>query len=128
MLHVDCVEADDGRVEANICFCDVGAMVEGPRGFLEVGFGAVEGGEECFDCFVVGFLCAVWWVLCVTSCTWYTLRPTERSPRAKTTYVANPLLYTPLFISLYVHSFVSSIVFCNLSGNRSSFACSGSSK
>ncbi len=58
MLDVDGVEADDGRVEADVCFGDVGSEVVGCGVFCEVGFGAVEGGEEGADGFFVGFLCA----------------------------------------------------------------------
>jgi hypothetical protein len=32
VLHVDDVEADDGRVETDICFCDGGPEVEGALG------------------------------------------------------------------------------------------------
>lgn len=59
VLDVDGVEADDGGVETDIGFCDVGAVVE--RVVLglhscEVGFDFVEVGEEGCDGFVVGFL------------------------------------------------------------------------
>ena len=60
MLHVDGVEADDGGVEADIGFGDGGAEVI--RSFCvvvllgEVGFGAVEGGEEGLDGGFVGGL------------------------------------------------------------------------
>ena len=56
MLDVDGVEADDGRVEADIGFGDGCPEVVGCRVFCEVGFGAVEGGEEWVDGFFVGFL------------------------------------------------------------------------
>ena len=43
MLDVDGVEADYGRVESDVCFGYVGAVVVGAGGFGEVGFGEVEG-------------------------------------------------------------------------------------
>lgn len=46
VLDVDGVEADDGGVEADVGFGDVGAVVEGRGVGGEVGFDAVEGGEE----------------------------------------------------------------------------------
>ena len=46
VLHIDRVEADDGRVEADVGFGDVGAVVVRPGVLGEVGFGSVEGGEE----------------------------------------------------------------------------------
>ena len=58
MLHVDRVEADDGRVEADVGFGDVGSEVVGCGVLCEVGFGAGEGGEERVDGLFVGFLCA----------------------------------------------------------------------
>ena len=56
MLDVDGVEADDGRVETDVGFGDVGAEVVGDGVLGEVGFGAGEGGEEGVDGFFVGFL------------------------------------------------------------------------
>ena len=46
VLNIDRVEADDGGEETNVGFCEAGAVVEGPRRGGEVGFDAVEGGEE----------------------------------------------------------------------------------
>lgn len=61
MLHVDGVEADDGRVEPDVGFRDVRAEVVRTRGGLlgQVGFGAVEGGEEGADGGFVGGLRSV---------------------------------------------------------------------
>lgn len=63
MLHVDGVEADDGRVEPDVGFGDVRAEVVWARrggGLLgQVGFGAVEGGEEGGDGGFVGGLRSV---------------------------------------------------------------------
>ncbi len=56
VLHVDGVEADDGRVQAHVGFGGVGAVVVGAGGFGEFGFGAVEGCEESLDVLFVGFL------------------------------------------------------------------------
>ncbi len=56
MLDVDGVEADDGRVEPDVGFGDVRPEVVGCGVLCEVGFGAVEGGEERADGFFVGFL------------------------------------------------------------------------
>ena len=58
MLDVDGVEADDGCVETDVGFGDGRAEVVGCGVGGEVGFGAVEGGEEGADGFFVGFLCA----------------------------------------------------------------------
>ena len=60
MLDVDGVEADDCRVESYIGFGDVRAEIIGRGVFGEVGFDAVEGGEEGLDGFFVGFLGSVW--------------------------------------------------------------------
>jgi hypothetical protein len=61
VLDVDDVEADDGRVEAYIGFGDVFAEVVWSffafRLGFQVGFGAVERGEELVDGFFVCFLC-----------------------------------------------------------------------
>lgn len=54
MLDVDDVEADDGRVEADVCLGDVGAEVEGSGGGGEVLLYAVEGREEGGDGGAVG--------------------------------------------------------------------------
>ena len=62
MLHVDGIEADDGRVEADVGFGDVGAeVVRSWVGcamllFGEMSFCAVEGGEEWVYGFLVGGL------------------------------------------------------------------------
>ena len=58
MLDVDGVEADDCCVETDVGFGDGRAEVVGCGVGGEVGFGAVEGGEEGVDGFFVGFLCA----------------------------------------------------------------------
>lgn len=59
VLDVDDVEADDGRVEADVCFCDVGPEVEWSLGgsCCKVRFGTVERVEERCYCFFVGGLC-----------------------------------------------------------------------
>lgn len=41
VLHVDCVEADDGRVEADVLLCQAVAEVERPGGFGEICFSAI---------------------------------------------------------------------------------------
>jgi len=56
VLHVDGVEADDGRVQAHVGFGGVGAVVVRAGGLGEFGFGAVEGCEEGLDVLFVGFL------------------------------------------------------------------------
>ena len=56
MLDVYWIEADDGRVEADVCFGYRGAEVVGCGVLCEVRFDAVEGGEEGLDGFFVGFL------------------------------------------------------------------------
>jgi len=56
VLHVDCVEADDGRVEADVGFCQAVAEVVWAAGLGKVCFGAVEGLEELCDGFFVGIL------------------------------------------------------------------------
>lgn len=56
MLHIDGVEANDGGVEANVCFGDVGTKVVGSSVFSKVSFGAVEGGEKGFDGLFISFL------------------------------------------------------------------------
>ena len=56
VLDVDGVEADDGRVEADVGFGDVGAVVEGRGVVGEVGFDLGEGVEEGVQGFFVGFL------------------------------------------------------------------------
>lgn len=118
VLDIDRIEADDGGEEADVGLGDVFAKVVGAGRGGEVGFSAVEGGEELLDVAFVGFL-----------------RPGEGSvvrryllrARSKVTYVAKPDLYTPLLMSLYVHPFVSSILFLSASGKRSSFLYSSGS-
>ena len=56
MLHVDGVEANDGSVEANVCFGDVGTKVVGSSVFSKVSFGTVERDEKCFNSFFISFL------------------------------------------------------------------------
>lgn len=56
MLHIDGIEANDGGVEANVCFGDVGTKVVGSSVFSKVSFGAVEGGEKGFDGLFISFL------------------------------------------------------------------------
>ena len=56
MLHIDGVEANDGCVEANVCFGDVGTEIVGSSVFGKVSFGAVERAEEGFDGFFISFL------------------------------------------------------------------------
>lgn len=56
MLHVHGIEADDGGVEADVCLGDVLAVVVGSGVSGEVGFGAIEGGEERCDGVFVGGL------------------------------------------------------------------------
>lgn len=56
VLDVDGVEADDGRIEADVGLGDLVAEVERSRRFSEVGFGAVERFEELLDILLVRFL------------------------------------------------------------------------
>ena len=42
VLHIDWIEANNGSVEANICFRDVGTKVVWSTVLSEVGFSAVE--------------------------------------------------------------------------------------
>ena len=56
VLYVHHVEAHDRRVEPDICFRDVLAIVEGSGRGGKVRFGAVEGGEELRDGLFVGSL------------------------------------------------------------------------
>ena len=56
MLHVHGVEADDGRVQADVGFGDGRTEVKGVGVLGEMGFRAVEGFEECFDGSLVRFL------------------------------------------------------------------------
>ena len=56
MLHIDRVEANNGSIEANICFSDVGTEIKWSSVFGKVSFGAVKGGKKGFDGFLVRFL------------------------------------------------------------------------
>lgn len=56
VLDIDLIEADNGSVEAYICFCDAVAEVVWSAVLCEVLFGAVEGLEEGLDVLFVGFL------------------------------------------------------------------------
>lgn len=56
MLDVDGIESDDGGIEPYIGFGDMRSEVVRGGVSGEVGFGAVEGGEEGLDSFFVGFL------------------------------------------------------------------------
>lgn len=56
VLNVDGVEADYSGEETDVGFGYGWTEVEGAGGGGEVGFGAVEGGEEGFDGGFVGFL------------------------------------------------------------------------
>ena len=56
MLHIDWVEANNGSIQANICFSDVGTEIKWGSVFSKVSFGAVEGGKKRFDGFLVRFL------------------------------------------------------------------------
>lgn len=56
MLHIHGVEADDGGVEADVCFCDFVAKVVWCCVLGEMGFGAIEGGEERSYSLFVGVL------------------------------------------------------------------------
>lgn len=59
VLDVDGVEADDGRVEADVDFREARAVVVGAWGGGEVGLDAVEGVEEgCYGGFVGGLRAA----------------------------------------------------------------------
>ena len=56
MLHVDGIEADDGSVETDVCFCSVVTEVVRRGVGRKVGFSSVESFEEGGYGFVVGFL------------------------------------------------------------------------
>lgn len=56
MLHIDRVEANDGSVEADVCFGDFGTKIVGSSMFSKVSFGAVQGGEKGLDRFLISFL------------------------------------------------------------------------
>lgn len=56
MLHIDGIETNNGSVEADVCFGDVGAEIIGTSVFSKVSFGAVEGGEKGFDGLFISFL------------------------------------------------------------------------
>ena len=56
MLHIDWVEANDGSIEANICFSNIGTEEVRSSVFGKVSFGAVKGGKKGFDGFLVRFL------------------------------------------------------------------------
>ena len=56
MLHIDWVEANDGSIEANICFSDVGTKIKWSSMFCKMSFGAVKGGKKRVDGFLVRFL------------------------------------------------------------------------
>ena len=56
MLHIDWVKANDGSIEANICFSDVGTEIKWSSVLCKVSFGAVKGGKKGFDGFLVRFL------------------------------------------------------------------------
>lgn len=56
VLDVDGIEADDGRVEADVCFGDTVAIVVWTGRLGEVLFSSVERGEECCYGFDVGVL------------------------------------------------------------------------
>ena len=56
MLHIHRIEANDCGVEADISFGDRRTEIKGARVFGEMGFHAVEGVEQRFDGFLVGFL------------------------------------------------------------------------
>lgn len=58
MLNIDGVEANNGSVEANVCFSDVGTEIVGSSVFGKVSFGAVEGDEKGVDSFFISFLCS----------------------------------------------------------------------
>ena len=56
VLHVDRVEANDGSVEANVCFGDVGTKIVRRSVLSKVSFGAVKRGEKGLDRFFISFL------------------------------------------------------------------------
>jgi len=112
MLDVDGVEADDGGVESDVGFGDGGAVVVGGRVVGEVGFSAIEGFEKGVDVLFVG---------CLRTGGGMSVGCSEVGKGCGELYVANPDLYTPLLMSLYVHSLLSSISFLSFSGKRSTF-------
>lgn len=56
MLHIDGVEANDGGIEANIGFRDIGTEIVRSSVFSKVSFRAVERGEKGLDGFFICFL------------------------------------------------------------------------
>lgn len=56
MLHIDWIEANDGGIEANVCFSDVGTEIVGSSVFGKVSLGAVKGDKKGFDGFLISFL------------------------------------------------------------------------
>ena len=56
MLHIDRVEANDGSIEANIGFRDIGTEIVGSSVFSKMSFGAVERGKKGLDGFFISFL------------------------------------------------------------------------
>lgn len=56
MLHIDGVEANDGSIEANVCFGDVSTKIIWSSVISKVSLDAVKGGEKRFDGFFVSFL------------------------------------------------------------------------
>ena len=56
VLHINRVEANDGSIEANVCFSDIGTEIVWSSVFGKVSFGAVKGGKKGFDGFLISFL------------------------------------------------------------------------
>ena len=56
MLYIDWVESNDRSVEANVCFGNVSTEIVRRSMLGKVSFGAVEGGKEGFDGFLISFL------------------------------------------------------------------------
>ena len=58
MLHIDGVEANDGSIEANVRFGDVGTEIVGSSVSCssKVSLSAVKGGEKGFDALFISFL------------------------------------------------------------------------
>ena len=63
MLDINRVEANYGGVKTDVRFGNVTAVIIRGSVFGEMSFCAVKGVEKGFDCFFIGFLCSVPWLV-----------------------------------------------------------------
>ena len=56
MLHIDWIEANNGGIEANVCFRNIGPKVIWTSMLSEMSFGTVKGIEQGADGLLVSFL------------------------------------------------------------------------